>query len=310
MSAVSHIEQALVARYYRDGEADPNASSHWRQYSAEFDVQADAAGNILSASGAGFGQAHWAGARHRLADGVSVASHLAWLQPRVRILRFWRQTRAICRAMGIDPTFDAFRQACTCELLDRFLDERGPQHGRVLVIGDGFGILSALVKAVWPDARLTLIDLGRTLVFQALGCQRAYPQLRHVLANDPDAMSADFVYCPADDLALLESSTFDVAVNVASMQEMTPEAVARYFSFLRRRLASDNLFYCCNREHKVLPDGEESAFHKYPWSQADRVLVDGRCPWHQYYLVLRPPFVRRYDGTILHRLAVLSREVR
>jgi hypothetical protein len=302
------IAQTLVERYYRDGSPDPQASSHWRRYSSEFSVETDGAGNVVKLSGVGFGIVERGEFHESLFNSACVASHLAWLRPRRRILASWRTTQAVCRAMGIDATFDAFRQACTFELLDRFLPGRARDGVRALVIGDGHGTLSALLKTQWPAAQVTLVDLGRTLLFQVVRCQRAFPTLRHELATAPGMADGDFVYCPADELQALETSSFDIAINVASMQEMTPAVVDNYFSFLRRRLVKTNLFYCCNRERKVLPDGEVSAFRAYPWQADDRLLLDGRCPWHQYFLSHALPFVHWYDGIHLHRLAVMATE--
>ena len=112
----------------------------------------------------------------------------------------------------------------------------------------------------------------------------------------------------------------DIAVNVASMQEMDSSTVASYFAFLRDRLRPANIFYCCNREWKRLPDGQVSALADYPWVAEDRVLVDEPCPWHQYFLSVRQsptghaprllgipiPGVSHYDGTHRHRLVVMS----
>ena len=107
---------------------------------------------------------------------------------------------------------------------------------------------------------------------------------------------------------MLDSLDFDIAVNVASMQEMAPATVAAYFTFLRQRLRRANLFYCCNRESKRLAGGDLSEFARYPWRPDDSILVDGPCPWHQYFhsragekATVRDgcalPLVAYYDGS-------------
>ncbi len=165
------------------------------------------------------------------------------------------------------------------------------------------------------------VDIGQTLLFQLVHCQKAHPKKKHVLVGaGGDSARADFLYCPSDQLHLLDSLDFDIAVNVASMQEMAPATVAAYFTFLRQRLRRANLFYCCNRESKRLAGGELSEFARYPWRPDDRIVVDGPCPWHEYFFTLgrasrgpsvmgvRVPFVAYYDGRHLHRLAVLQTE--
>ena len=134
--------------------------------------------------------------------------------------------------------------------------------------------------------------------------------------DNPDKV--DFIYCPTEQLDALEGIKFDVAVNISSMQEMNNLTVNRYFEFLRDHLEEQNLFYCCNRESKTLPDGEVLEFAKFHWRETDRFLMDGDCPWNRYLfsvrrssrgprmLGLRFPIVQYYGGNVKHRLAVLS----
>jgi len=198
--------------------------------------------------------------------------------------------------------------------------EPGERH-RILVIGDGSGILSGLLKAMYPDCSLVLVDIGKSLFYQAHHCQKANPEMNHMLVEkDTDLSQADFLYCPTENLHMLEKLDFDVAVNIASMQEMNTATIVRYFDFLRRRLKTNNLFYCCNRESKTLVGGEVSEFYNYPWSPNDQVIVEGVCPWHRYIIGrpkieegpkifgVRVPYMSYYDGVVLHRLSVLETE--
>ncbi|MBV9462963.1 MAG: hypothetical protein JO317_01935, partial [Verrucomicrobiae bacterium] len=133
--------------------------------------------------------------------------------------------------------------------------------------------------------------------------------------------NADFTYCPVPDLPW-SAAPVDMFVNVASMQEMNPDQVAGYFDFFRSVAASENLFYCCNRVEKVLPDREVSRFMEYPWEPRDEIVFDERCAFQDYFLNLRTlprgpriaglrvPFVNTYDGPSWHRLARLTRKER
>jgi hypothetical protein len=225
--------------------------------------------------------------------------------------------------MGLDLTVDVFRQVCSLELITRHMGEEWESRmPTILVIGDGYGVLSALFKAVFPESTLILVDLGRTLLFQAFHCQLAYPKMVHKLAAEvKDPNQTDFIYCPAEDLKPLERFDLDVAANIASMQEMQVPVIENYFALLRRRLRPDNLFYCCNRESKTLYGGEVIEFYSFPWVEKDRHLVEGPCPWHQYSFSRRPekgpkilglkvPLVTYYDGRHLHRLTILSTDGR
>lgn len=313
----------LIENYYQ-GRIKPEErefiSSHWKHYSQLFDIQVDPEGNLVSLSGIGFGACEWSGLVHRFLDQLCVFSHLVHLPRRREILRLRTIAARVCNRMGLDLTLDVLRQVYSLELLERNLpDDMRHKRMCVLMIGDGYGILSALFKSVFPNSTIVMIDIGRTLLFQAYHCQKAYPESVHKLARMvADLDSVDFVYCPTEDLETLERFKFAIAVSIASMQEMNTLTIARYFAFLRKCLQPNNLFYCCSRESKTLIGGEVSEFLKYPWQDSDRYLVHGYCPWHHYFfsrgrakngfylLGVRVPFVNFYDGKIMHRLAILA----
>jgi RimJ/RimL family protein N-acetyltransferase len=305
------ILSMLVERYYDSEMPDAELSSHLRLYSSKFRIEAGDDGQLTGARGEGFGVVRWDSAILRWLDKACISSHLIWLDHRRDLLRALEDARRVCEAMQIQVTMDVFRQACTAALLVRHLD--GWQSPRFLMIGDGYGVLSSLLKRRYPDAAIAAVDLGRPLLFQAYLNQRAHPGAAHALAGaGPRWAEADFVYCPAEQLDVLAPFKFDVAINIASMQEMTVPQIGRYFSFLRQTLAPRNLFYCCNRERKELVGGDVSEFQRYPWGPKDRVAVDGVCPWHRYFFSVSRvagvplPVVAYYDGRVLHRLATMA----
>ena len=245
-----------------------HASSHWEHF-----------GNL----GSGWGTQR----RADPADWVG-APLIALTSPgRAWVLRAFRSAREMSRKMHLAFTQDTVRQLCTLELLRPYLR----RDASVLIIGDGFGVLGGLVRTHYPSARICLVDLSFTLKEQQTRLTAAFG-------------SRGFQFVHAGDIAELSQERFDVAVNVASMQEMNPSEVARYFAFLRGRA---EIFYCCNRESKTFPDGTRSVFAEYPWVRDDEILVDGPCPWHQFFFSLRFPFIRHYDGVHLHRLVRLAR---
>lgn len=313
----------LHATYYGSDAApgERGASSHWRHFAGLFDVEVDADGTPTHIQGVGFGHDRWGNLVHRFLDQLCALGHILNLPDRKAMLRWWRKVARLCRSMGLDPTFDsAFQQVCLLVKLQRYIGTqiRGDSP-TVLVIGDGYGVFSSLFKTRYPEATIVLVDLGKTLFFQAFYCQKAHPQRIHTFAPDcVEGEEKDFIYCPADALDALDGFRFDLAINVCSMQEMDYEAIQKYFSLMRRTLRAENLFYCCNRQSKILPDGEVIKFASYPWSEDDVILEDGPCPWKQVVLFwgwpkkgLRflgqcVPFITFYDGPIVHRLAVMA----
>jgi hypothetical protein len=251
-----------------DSKDQPHASSHWKEFGA---------------LETGF----WTQRRADPADWIG-SPLLALTSPdRLRVLRSFPVAVRTSHQMGLAFTQDTVRQLCTVVLLRPHL----ATASAALVIGDGFGVVAGLIRAIFPRVSLHLVDLSFTLREQQTRLVRAF-----------GANGLEFAH--AADLNQWADRRFDVAINVASMQEMDPPEVARYFTFMRGRV---RLFYCCNRERKVLPDGTVSAFQNYPWSADDEILLDEPCPWHQFFFSVRPPFVRHYDGMHRHRLARLVR---
>jgi len=303
----------LRNQFYRSGQAIcmGEESSHWREFKKQFRTELSdghSPGRIL---GYGFGESDrrpsWLG--HCLRE-VEIATKLLLLSQRGL---FWEllKARRTVRKMGLFFSTDAFRHVCTMCLLKTKLTS---PPGTVALIGDGPGIMSAFLRETWPSARLILIDLGATLAVQAQNLEKAYPKDFHVLAGGGGA-DAHFTYVPAENLGNLPAGEIDLAINVASMQEMKSVSVQKYFTILREK--KTKVFYCCNRLEKIMPDGEVSRFMDYPWLTKDSHLVDEPCPWHNWFLGVsgKPafrlgrfavPLVRHYDGPHWHRLTELS----
>lgn len=222
-----------------------------------------------------------------------------------------RLAAGIARRQERAYDLDVLRQALTLALLAEKLPA-GFEREPLMLIGDGFGMMSALLLSRWPVAKVFVVNLTKTLLVDMIYLRRALPGVGTVLAEsaddaraalaDPDAR---IIAVRAEDSGILRGLPVGLAINIASMQEMDPPTVAAYFDLLRAAPNRETWFYCCNRTEKTLPDGTLVAFGRYPWNPGDRVVVDGLCPWHQRWYRPWPPFYRAYDGPIRHRLAAL-----
>ena len=314
----------LYDLYYVMGTSgDGQDSSHWREYSKKVRFRLDETGLPVEMSGYGFGDLEVRSWPYRVLCLLGMLSYLAMLPGRRDLIRIMRVAWPLCRRMGLSFALDAFRQVCSLSLIERYLSPaRRERKLRIIIIGDGYGLLASLFKERFPNSTIVLVDLGRVSIFQAYYCQKAHPGTVHRSVLDRgevDLTKCDFVYCPAEFLSNVSQLTYDVSVNIASMQEMTTKSLIDYFQFLRQQMETAGLFYCCNRERKVLVGGEVQEFSHYPWHARDVHLVDERCPWQKYYFAfittadgprlfgLRIPFVNYYDGPTRHRLTQLYR---
>lgn len=290
------------------------ASSHWKECGRHFKVRA-VGDHDFKLAGYGFGSSDRSSLTSRLLAELGNGILFAYL----RLPGLWqdiKNAKTIVGRMGLWFSQDAFRQVCTLNLIRRQLGRTAPT--RILLIGDGPGILSSLLHTQYPNARLFLADLGPVLFFQCYNHHKAFPFKLQSVTDDNanENVEAIFNYCPADRLDSLPKHDFDLAINVASMQEMDAAVTATYFELLRYHNTS--LFYCCNRLEKHLVGGEISLFMDYPWIPADEHLIDEPCPWHQWFfgrsgsphvkfLGFPVPFMHRYDGQHWHRLTRLAK---
>jgi len=172
------------------------------------------------------------------------------------------------------------------------------------------------------------VDIFPALLFQAVVLGKSMPEVRQELTNPnrlrrnetvDHSIPTEITFCHARDLSHLDGNTFNLVINVASMQEMPPDSVSDYFAFIRSHLSAEGLFYCCNREEEVLPGSEILRFDDYPWNRTDRHLLDGEPPFYRWFFSQRPtvrnlriatipvPFGRLFDGPMRHRLTQLCR---
>jgi hypothetical protein len=312
MSAGNVVDE-LLRIVERDPLPERDVSSHWRDHGARTLASRSGRGLLLRPSG--FQTVHRFGPAGAVLSRLERVSYVPVTRRYRSFAIVWREAARLARDVGGDPDFYVFKSACALALLmDHFAEQRLAPRS-VMLIGDGEGFFGALLRRVLPGTAIWSVDLPKQLVFQARMYAAADPSVR-MSVGARAAADVRFVL-PADVDAV--DRPIDLAVAIASMQEMTAASVASYFEALRARSTHASRFYCVARAEKVMPGGEISRFAEYPWSERDEVFIDGRCPFYTHYLSrhtapagprllgMRVPFVNHFDGVHLHRLARLAR---
>lgn len=292
-----------------------HVSSHWERFGGETVVRS--AGSGLEVRASGF---ETVGRMGPVGRALAIVERWSY-RPALRTIRsfdqVWGEAERLARDLGADPNFNVLKSACALATLADHWDEHSLRPATFVLIGDGFGFFGALVRRCRPDSRVYCIDLPKQLVIQADTHRRTDPSLRDAVLTEGPDVGADVLYVPPDRMEEIPGP-IDCAVNIASMQEMTPDSISGYFSFLRRRSGTGSRFYCVNRQSKTLPDGSVIRFAEYPWSPRDEVFIDGACPYYTHYLSRHPapagprvlgvriPLINHFDGRHLHRLARLA----
>lgn len=292
--------------------ADASASSHWKFYSKNFTIAQD--GSVMGMQGFGENRRSY-----------SVLSRLfhnlmqrRWRNParsNAAFPFFDKQMAAICEAKNKSYSLDALRQTLTLAALE---GRHGLGRDRTaLVIGDGFANMTSLLIASGVAQKVILVNLNTTLYVDLLNLI-GLPQLTHdhaiqLVTNKEEAAAAiadantKVVALQAEKYDVLSHMKFDLAFNIASMQEMDLPVIHNYFAHLRAAAKDDEVqFYCCNRESKTLPDGSVINFADYGWHKNDIHIIDEECDWHRHYYRRFLPFYFKYDGVLRHRFTTLA----
>lgn len=311
-SAIDYLASAATG-------SDSGESSHWQKYHANFRFLGD-----------GFDGVRGFGGREQPYSGIRRSLHLL-MQRRFRSIGASLPDFAAIDWILADMTakqgraydLDVLRQGLTLAFIKaRIPDEIGPNVD-CCIIGDGFASMTTLLLASGSARTVVLVNLTKTLLvdlwYLKLWMGEHKFESRVSLVTDSHELSEALATRPnggegvrviaiqASDHELLRHCPIDIVLNIASMQEMDPPVISAYFDDLRAIASRRKLhFYCCNREEKRLPDGTVTKFDSYPWKEADEVLVDELCPWHQQYYTLLPPRYAPYDGRIRHRLLLMA----
>ena len=292
---------------------DPGSSSHWNKFHKEFKFTGK---DFSGLKGFGGLSRPYKGVRKILNSVLQEKFRrmgndyrdFAEIESRARILAD-RQNR------GFD--LDVIRQVITLAFLKHNIPERLGAKKTALVIGDGFGTMTALLLDNKFAGTIILVNLNKTLLVDLwylrifLGENEFQTSVRLVqssddlrlLSSEKEESGVRVIAIQAENHQILGQCAIDLAINIVSMQEMNPEFISEYFDDLYTMSSKNDIaFYCCNRDEKSLPDGTITRFKDYPWRDGDKVLVNELCPWHQQYYSFLPPFFRSYDGPIRHQI--------
>ncbi len=194
---------------------------------------------------------------------------------------------------------DAIRHILTFKLLK----SRDINPSKICVIGDGKANFVIGSYLNFPKAKIYSVNLAETLLhdYYILKHFNIFNESEIKVVNKKEDLyeEAKLYLIPSSEKNLIKNFDIELFINMVSFQEMKFEEIEKYFTIIK----SNNrpYLYCCNREEKVLLGGEKLRFSDYPWGDAKK-LFDEECSWHQYYYRFRFPFIKKYDGKILHSL--------
>jgi hypothetical protein len=296
---------------------DPAASSHWQKYHSNFEVNN---GVVKGIEGFGSNESSY--------KGIVKLAHLAFqfryriwaLKSMKRFLIFFKldlKNTNILKKQNKGYSLDCLRQTLSLSFLYEKVSSIFKNKSSILVIGDGFASMTNLLWSTNSSNNIILINLTKTLLVDLLHIKKILSSndfdnnvfliSENEKLNDIENLISNkkiIILIEAKNHFLLDYLSFNLVINIASMQEMNKEVINEYFHHIHKK--ENVYFYCCNREKKLLPDGTIIKFNEYPWLQNDKIMIDEICPWHQKYYTFSRPFYRKYDGEVIHQLRIMN----
>ena len=122
----------------------------------------------------------------------------------------------------------------------------------VLEVGAGWGGFSYGFKTLFPHTKYIIVDLPHTMLFSAINMVVSFPDASFLFYDDLDfdlrLLAGDYDFCFVPNYAFnstLKLPFLDLAINIASFQEMSSTQVHNYLSTLS--LSGCRNFYSLNR---------------------------------------------------------------
>jgi len=298
--AIKYLEE----RYLND---DVSASSHWKKFHKKFRFDGK---NFLGLEGFGGNKKPY-NIYKKIIHKIFQFRYLK-MNSSNQFKKILGNAKKIAAKQNRALDLDFIRQCLTIDFIRSKIELK---EKNILIIGDGFASLTSLFLEE-NISKIFLINLTKTLLVDLVYIRKHIGEIlfnKKVCLIDSKAKNFkdifdkfEIICVEAKNSNLIEYFPIDIAINVASMQEMDIKSINDYFKrlyFISKN--RDIYFYCCNRESKKLPDGEVINFKNYPWGEDDLIVVDELCPWHQDYYSKRPPFYHKYEGKHRHQLRKL-----
>jgi hypothetical protein len=202
-----------------------------------------------------------AGNLHRLQELLDVYLRLkSILPPRLLIDPPWMLGEVGAAVDGVIVNQDTVRQQATIATLWRrgvldYLRHRAAENGtaHVVEIGAGHGSLCYHLKRLVPQLTYTIIDLPEVLVFSSVYLTLTAPEWEPTVAAPCSGPSIwPFGICLVPNYrfeqALSRLPAIDLAVNISSFGEMTPEQVRHYAAGLSAVMGEGGVVFESNEE--------------------------------------------------------------
>lgn len=280
---------------------DKTQSSHWKKYHSKFKFKK---GKLSGLEGFGTNTEPLTGIKKYIYNLL-----LTRYQNNISNKSFFNKVKSCAKEVSNKQNrnfdLDILRQCLTLDFL--FSHKLLDKNKTVVVVGDGWGIMTTLLLKLQIVERVILVNLNKTLLVDLIYTGKILPSQVDscVLLEDESDIKKikkqKLIAIRADNYELLKYLKKDLIINIASFQEMNIDVINNYIEYFETNEKSLFLYHC-NREEKVLPDGSIIKIKDFKFKKPKKVIVDEICPWHKNFISKSYPFIVPFDGITRHQL--------
>jgi hypothetical protein len=123
----------------------------------------------------------------------------------------------------------------------------------IIEIGGGYGGLSRIIKSLFPEITIILVDLPESNVISSFYLSQVFPKahIEFGTSNLVVGGGADIFIISPHEMGKISKKSIDLIINTRSMMEMNYTTLLFYFKHFERLIKTDGHLYLLNRYQKL-----------------------------------------------------------
>ena len=212
---------------------------------------------------------------------------------------YFKNYQDLCRKQKRLVDFNVIKHAFILQILDK----NSLLKGKICSIGDGKANFITGCLNLKNDITLYSTNLPQALLqdyFIIKEFNLLEDKYIKVVNNkaDLDIKNIKLFLIPPQNKSFLNNADINLFTNISCFQEIPKGETRDYFDIMKN---NKSFLYCCNREEKIMYDEESIKYNEYPFEPCEKIFYE-KCFFYQNWYSLRPPFIHKFDGNILHSL--------
>ena len=212
---------------------------------------------------------------------------------------YFNNYQSLCKKQNRVIDFDVIKHSFILQILDK----NNLLKDKICAIGDGKANFITGCLNLKKNITLYSVNLPQSLL-QDYFIIRKFNLLEDKYIkvvnkeSDLNIKNIKLFLIPPQNKSFLNNANINLFTNIVSFQEIPKSETQEYFDIMKN---NKSFLYNCNREEKTMYDGESIKYNEYPFEPCETIFYE-KCFFYKNWCSLKPPFIHKFDGIILHSL--------